>query len=129
MMYIIVEPQGLLSSELRANIISHELYNVICPTAIREDKTPKLYCMIIKHQTSDLYALEFDPVHALKVHPQATLERLVSAFPEVSETERMMLQQYIYTSESFLITDIMPSTARTRTEEEMEELGWFEELI
>jgi len=70
-------------------------------------------------------ALQVDTAYTIPVHPLATLERLVSLFPELTDTERINLQSYIFNSAAFPFGAIVPSTTTVRTFEEMEALGWF----
>jgi hypothetical protein len=53
------------------------------------------------------------------------LERLVSLFPEITDAERMMLMQVIFSSKAFPFRHIVPSTVTVRDEAYMIAEGWF----
>jgi len=124
--YIIVLPQGVHSSKERAEAITRELYCITTPRAIQEpyQHDGKVFG-IVTHPDGVQAALQVDTAYTIPVHPLATLERLVSLFPELSEAERLNLQAYIFNSSAFPFGAIVPSTTTVRTYEEMEELGWF----
>jgi len=69
--------------------------------------------------------LQVDTGYTIPVHPQATLEKLVSLFPELTEQERFNLQSYVLNSNSFRFGHIVPSTTTIRDEQYMIENGWF----
>jgi hypothetical protein len=50
---------------------------------------------------------------------------LVSLFPELTDTERLTLQAYIFANKEFRFGDIVPSTTTVRDEAYMQSLGWF----
>jgi len=124
--YIIVLPIDTLGSEQRAQAITRELYCITTPRAIQEpyQHDGKVFG-IVTHPDGVQAALQVDTAYTIPVHPLATLERLVSLFPELSEAERLNLQAYIFANQSFPFGNIVPSTTTVRTFEEMEGLGWF----
>jgi hypothetical protein len=130
MSYIIVLPVGVLTSEIRAKQITRELYNITVPLAVQADyqKDGQVFG-IVTHPDGVQCALQVDPGYIIPVHPQANLEKLVSMFPDLSDTERVTLQGYIHTNDKFPFGHIVPSTTTVRTQEEMQALGWFPEDI
>ena len=124
--YIIVLPQGVLSSKERAEAITRELYCITTPRAIQEpyQQDGKVFG-IVMHPDGVQAALQVDTAYTIPAPPLATLERLVSLFPELSDAERMNLQAYIFANQAFPFGNIVPSTTTVRTFEEMEGLGWF----
>jgi len=124
--YIIVLPIDTLTSAQRAEAITRELYCITTPRAIQEpyQHDGKVFG-IVTHPDGVQAALQVDTAYTIPVHPLATLERLVSLFPELSEAERLNLQAYIFANQSFPFGNIIPSTTTVRTFEEMEGLGWF----
>ena len=125
MNYIIVLPEGVLTSQQRAEAISRELY---CITRPRQIQTPdqadaKVFGVI--HHDDGRAALVVDPAYIIPVHPQATLERLVSLFPELTDTERINLQAYIFNNDEFPFGAIVPSTTTLRDYDYMMADGWF----
>ena len=124
--YIIVLPEGTLTSEKRAKSITRELYNITSPLAVQEpyQKDGTVFGVIV-HPDGVQHALQVDTEYTIPVHPQATLEKLVSLFPELSETERFDLQSYVLNSNSFPFGHIVPSTTTIRDQQYMIEHGWF----
>ena len=124
--YIIVLPEGTLTSEKRAKSITRELYNITTPLAVQEpyQKDGTVFG-VIEHPDGVQFALQVDTEYTIPVHPQATLEKLVSLFPELSETERFDLQSYVLNSNSFPFGHIVPSTTTIRDQQYMIEHGWF----
>ena len=125
--YIIVLPEGVLTSQERAQAITRELYCITTPRAIQEPYQHNGTVFgIVTHPDGVQCALQVDTAYNIPVHPLATLERLVALFPELTDTERMNLQAYIFANQSFPFGNIVPSTTTVRTFEEMEALGWFQ---
>ena len=128
MQYIIVLPEGTLTSEKRANSITRELYNITTPLAVQEpyQKDGNVFGVLV-HPDGVQHALQVDTEYSIPVHPQATLEKLVSLFPELTEQERFNLQSYVLNSNSFPFGHIVPSTTTIRDQQYMIENGWFPE--
>lgn len=126
MTYIIVEPQGTLTSFARAHAISREIYCISAPRLVQEEyQRDRLSFDMVNHPNQDLTALIIDASYKIVVHPLASLERLVALFPELTETERLNLSAFIYNRPFFNFGQIIPSSVIVRTREEMETLGWF----
>jgi hypothetical protein len=128
--YIIVLPAGVLNSETRAKAITRELYNITVPVAVQADyQKDGTVFGVVAHPDGVQFALQVDPAYIIPVHPQANLEKLVSMFPDLTDTERVTLQGFIHTNDKFPFGHIVPSTTTVRTQEEMQALGWFPEDI
>ena len=124
--YIIVRPEGILSSPQRAQFITRELYCITLPLQFQTpDQHDGTVFGIIHHPTDGRAALQVDLDYVIPVHPLVTLERLVSLFPEITDAERMTLMQVIFSSKSFPFRHIVPSTVTVRDEAYMQSLGWF----
>ena len=84
--YIIVLPEGVLSSEQRAERISRELYCVTAPLATQEpyQHDGKVFGMV-EHPDGVQFALQVDTEYNIPVSPLATLERLISLMTELTE--------------------------------------------
>jgi hypothetical protein len=80
---------------------------------------------IVVHPDGVQNALQVDTDYLINVHPAATLERLVACFPELSNDERYSLSSYVQVNSKFPFGHIVPSTTTIRTQEYMEENGWF----
>ena len=126
MNYIIVLPEGVLSSEQRANRISEELYNITAPLVIQQpyQHGGKVFG-IIAHPDGVQHALTITLDYPIPVHPQATLEKLIALFTELTEEEIRALSAYVLNSQQFPFAAIIPSTTTVRTQEYMEQNGWF----
>ena len=126
MTYIIVLPVGVLTSDTRAKQITRELYNITVPLAVQADyQKDGTVFGVVKHPDGVQHALQVDPAYIIPVHPQANLEKLVSMFPDLTDTERVTLQGYIHTQEQFPFGAIVPSTTTLRDHDYMVEQGWF----
>ena len=127
MQYIIVLPEGTLTSEKRAKSITRELYNITCPLAIQEpyQKNGTVFG-VIEHPDGVQFALQVDTEYIIPVHEQATLEKLVSLFPELTADERFNLASYALNTDAFPFAAIIPSTTTVRDQQYMIDNGWFE---
>jgi hypothetical protein len=126
MNYIIVRPEGILSSPQRAQFITRELYCITLPLQFQTPhQADGTVFGIIHHPTDGRAALQVDLDYVIPVHPLVTLERLVSLFPEITDAERMMLMQVIFSSKAFPFRHIVPSTVQVRDEAYMIAEGWF----
>jgi hypothetical protein len=124
--YIIVRPEGILSSPQRAQFITRELYCITLPLQFQTpDQADGTVFGIIHHPTDGRAALQVDLDYVIPVHPLVTLERLVSLFPEITDAERMTLMQVIFSSKAFPFRHIVPSTVTVRDEAFMIAEGWF----
>lgn len=128
MQYIIVLPEGTLTSEKRAKSITRELYNITTPLAVQQpyQKDGTVFGVIV-HPDGVQHALQVNTAYTIPVHPQATLEKLVSLFPELNEQERFDLASYVLNANSFPFGHIVPSTTTIRDQQYMIDNGWFSE--
>ena len=126
--YIIVLPTPTQTSEARAKQITRELYNITVPVAIQEDyqKDATVFGVIV-HPDGIQHALQVDTNYTIPVSPQATIEKLVSLFPELNEQERFNLSSYVLNNQEFPFGNIVPSTTTIRDYDYMVENGWFPE--
>ena len=124
--YIIVLPEGTLTSEKRAKSITRELYNITTPLAVQEpyQKDGTVFGVIV-HPDGVQHALQVDTEYVIPVHEQATLEKLVSLFPELTADERFNLASYALNTEEFPFSAIIPSTTTVRDQQYMIDAGWF----
>jgi hypothetical protein len=124
--YIIVRPEGILTSPQRAQFITRELYCITLPLQFQTpDQHDGTVFGVIHHPTDGRAALQVDLDYIIPVHPLVTLERLVSLFPEITDAERMTLMQVIFSSKAFPFRHIVPSTVTVRDEAYMIAEGWF----
>ena len=126
MHYIIVLPEGTLTSEKRAKSITRELYNITTPLAVQQpyQKDGTVFGVLV-HPDGVQHALQVDTAYTIPVHERATLEKLVSLFPELNEQERFNLASYVLNANSFPFGHIVPSTTTIRDEQYMIQHGWF----
>jgi hypothetical protein len=125
MQYIIVQPEGILSSPQRAALISRELYCITRPVHLQRPDEAQFNVFGVIHHDDGRAALVVDTDYVIPVHPLATLERLVCLFPELTDAERLTLQQLVFTSSEFPFGQIVPSTTTVRDKAYMEADGWF----
>jgi hypothetical protein len=126
--YIIILPEGFLTSEVRAKSITRELYNITVPVAIQEEYQKDATVFgVITHPDGIQHALQVDLDYIIPVSPQATIEKLVSLFPELNEQERFNLASYVLNNQEFPFGNIVPSTTTVRDYDYMVENGWFPE--
>ena len=124
--YIIILPLPHMTSEQRAYSISRELYNITVPLTIQEDYQHDGHVFgVVKHPDGMQAALHIDTDYLIPVHPLATLEKLVTLFPEIPEQERTMLQSFVLHNRAFPFGMIVPSTSTIRDYAYMVEQGWF----
>ena len=127
--YIIVSPEGALSSSQRAEQISRELYCLTAPLATQEpyQSTGKVFG-VVAHPDAVQFALQVDSTYNIPVNSPATLEPLFALLsPEMTATEEGQLSAQVFNSQSFLFADAIPSAITVSTQEEMTALGWFPE--
>ena len=130
MSYIIVFFEGFLTSEVRAKSITRELYNITVPVAVQQEYQKDATVFgVITHPDGIQHALQVDLDYIIPVSPQATIEKLVSLFPELNEQERFNLASYVLNNREFPFGNIVPSTTTIRDHEYMVDNGWFSEDI
>jgi len=124
--YIIVLPEGTLTSEHRAKAITRELYNITAPLVTQEpyQKDGTVFG-VIEHPDGIQFALQVDTEYNIPVSPLATLEKLITLMLELSEVEIRQLSSYVLNAQSFPFGAIVPSTTTVRDEAYMIEHGWF----
>ena len=127
MEYILIEPEGLLNSVQRANIISRELYNLGRPVFMqREDEATNTYFAVITHPDDDTRAALFvDTQNVMPIHESCTLERLVAMFPELTAEERYTLSSTIHQVDAIQFGLILPDSVTVRDAQYMADNGWF----
>jgi len=126
--YIIVLPQGVLTSKERAEAITRELYCITTPRGVQQPyQADGTVFGVVMHPDGVQAALQVDTAYTIPVHPLATLERLVSLFPELTDQERLNLQAYIFANKFFEFGSIIPSTTTVRDYQYMVDNGWFEQ--
>lgn len=124
--YIIVLPTPTQTSEARAYQITRELYNISRPVLIQDEREHASTVFgIVVHPDGVQNALQVDTDFIIHVSPAATLERLVACFPELSNDERYSLSSYVQVNSMFPFGHIVPSDTTIRSQEYMEENGWF----
>jgi len=124
--YVLILPEGFLSSESRARQISRELYNLTRPLQLQEpfEQEYKFADIILHPETGDA-ALMVNPREVIHVHEQATLERLTALFPELTEDVRFNLTSMAWQLRAFTFQSILPPTATIRDDAYMIDNGWF----
>lgn len=131
MEYILIEPEGQMTSVQRAKIITRELYNLGRPVFMqREDEATNTYFAVITHPDDDTRAALFvDTQNVLPIHESCTLERLVAMFPELTAEERYTLSSTIHQVDAIQFGLILPESVTVRNEEYMIAHGWWTDDI
>ena len=125
--YVLILPEGFMTSLQRAQAISRELYCVTRPLALqREDEKSSMFATVITHPSTNQAALIVNPDVIINVHEQATLEKLTALFPELTEDVRFALTSMAWQLRSFTFKSILPPTATIRNAQYMIDNGWFE---
>lgn len=127
MQWILITPEGLLSSADRAAIISRELYNITRPVYLQEpyEANAKLFEILYKPKDPTQAALIVDTQQVIDVHPNCSLEKLTAVFPELTQEERYGLASLIHQIGQFQFASILPATVTVRDEKYMIANGWI----
>lgn len=127
MQWILITPEGLLTSADRAAIITRELYNITRPVYLQEpyEADGKLFEILYKPDDPTQAALIVDTQQVIDVHPNCSLEKLTAVFPELTQDERYALASMIHQIGQFQFAAILPATVTVRDESYMIENGWI----
>lgn len=124
--YVLILPEGFMTSEQRARAISRELYNLSRPLLLQTaDEVKNNFARVVLHPKTSDAALLVNADEVIYVHEQATLERLTALFPELTEEIRFALTSMAWQLRSFTFQSILPPTATIRDEQYMIENGWI----
>jgi hypothetical protein len=124
--YVLILPEGFMTSEQRARAISRELYNLSRPLLLQTaDEVKNNFARVVLHPKTGDAALLVNPDEVIYVHEQATLERLTALFPELTEEIRFALTSMAWQLRSFTFQSILPPTAAIRDEQYMIDNGWI----
>lgn len=129
--WILVNPEGLLTSVARAEIISRELYNITRPVWLQQphEADYNLFGYITHPDDPTNAALIVDTMHIIQVHPSCTLEKLIAVFPELTVDERFALSSVIHQTNAFPFGLILPDSVTVRDEQYMIDNGWLDEEV
>ncbi len=124
--YLIVKSTKNLTATERAEAISKELYSISRPDTIKEETDVSMYLFgVVEHPDGVQASLSVDLDYVIVVHEDNDLSNLIALFSNLSAEESNALQAYIKTHSSFVFSNILPSDAILKTQEEMETDGWF----
>ena len=126
--YLIVPPEGGLTSEERAAAISRQLYCITRPESIQNpDEADFNLFSSVMHPTTGEAALSIQLDWLIYVNPAVDLTELQLLFPLMPEEEKNSLTTYITTSTTVVFETIIPTECTVRDEAYMEANGWFPE--
>jgi len=126
MSYILIESNGDLTSQERAQLITRELYNITAPEAMQHDyQADGTVFGLVEHPDGGDWAMHIDEDWVIYCHDDVDLARLVGAFPEVPADEVASLSALIESSDKIEFAQIIPSTATIRDFDYMVDNGWF----
>lgn len=126
--YLIVPPEGGLTSEERAAAISRQLYCITRPESIQNpDEADFNLFSSVMHPTTGEAALSVQLDWLICVNPAVDLTELQLLFPLMPREEKNSLTTYITTSETVVFETIIPTECTVRDKAYMEANGWFPE--
>jgi hypothetical protein len=124
--YLIVPPEGGLTSEERAAAISRQLYCITRPESIQnpDEASFNLFGSAI-HPTTGEAALSIILDWVIYVNAAVDLTELQSLFPLMPQAEMDALTTLITTSSTVLFEQIIPTECTVHDQAYMEANGWF----
>jgi hypothetical protein len=123
-----VEAMEGMTSEERAKEVSHELWRIRRPASVAApDEITQYVFGWIEHPVTGQFAISATDDYMLRIHPDhaPALDILWVLFPQVPESEKEQLRQYIDANSEVPFVNIIPSTSTVLTYEEAEAAGWF----
>ncbi len=124
--YLIVPPEGGLTSEERAADISRQLYCITRPESIQnpDEADFNLFPFIIHPATGEA-ALSIVLDWVIYVNSAVDLTKLQELFPLMPPGEKTSLSLDITGSSTVVFSTIIPTECTVRDEAYMEAAGWF----
>ena len=124
--YLIVPPEGGLTSEARAAAISRQLYCITRPESIQnpDEASFNLFGSTI-HPTTGEAALSIILDWVIYVNSAVDLTELQALFPLMPQAEMDALTTLITTSSTVLFEQIIPTECTVHDQAYMEANGWF----
>lgn len=124
--YLIVPPEGGLTSEERAADISRQLYCITRPVSIQnpDEQNFNLFGSVINPTTGEA-ALSIILDWLIYVNAAVDLTELQALFPLMPQAEMDALTSLITTSSTVLFEQIIPTECTVRDQAYMEANGWF----
>jgi len=124
--YLIVPPEGGLTSEERAADISRQLYCITRPESIQnpDEQDFNLFGSVI-HPTTGEAALSIVLDWLIYVSQEVDLTKLQALFPLMPAGEKASLTLLITTSQRVVFESIIPTECTVHDQAYMEAAGWF----
>lgn len=124
--YLIVPPEGGLTSEERAAAISRQLYCITRPESIQnpDEASFNLFGSVINPTTGEA-ALFIQLDWLIYVNAAVDLTELQDLFPLMPQAEKDSLTTTITTSPTVVFNTIIPTECTVRDQAYMEANGWF----
>ena len=124
--YLIVPPEGGLTSEERAAAISRQLYCITRPESIQnpDEASFNLFGSVI-HPTTGEAALSIILDWIIYVNAAVDLTELQALFPLMPQAEMDALTLHITTSTTVVFDTIIPTECTVQDQAYMEANGWF----
>lgn len=124
--YLIVPPEGGLTSEERAAAISRQLYCITRPESIQnpDEANFNLFSSVM-HPTTGEAALSIQLDWLIYVNSAVDLTELQDLFPLMPQAEKDSLTTTITTSPTVVFDTIIPTECTVRDQAYMEANGWF----
>ena len=122
MNYILVKDTPEIPAFERAKEISRGLYELTYPVHL--GNTSYLLFDVQKTDKGSYIAVA-DLAHQIKVHPQASLTKLMLMFPELTIEKKGELEDYINNNDTVVLQALIPSTSEIKDYDWMVENGWI----
>lgn len=124
--YLIVPPEGGLTSKERAADISRQLYCITRPESIQNpDEAGFNLFPLITHPATGEAALSIILDWVIYVNSAVDLTKLQELFPLMPPGEKTSLSLEITGSSTVVFSVIIPTECTVRDEAYMEAAGWF----
>jgi hypothetical protein len=108
-LYTQIKPIPGYTSLERATAISEELYNITRPKTIRfPDEIQGMLLPVVDYEGTGRIYLSIKLDHIVYVHPESSLDKLISLFPDLSIEEKNNLKTFIKNTSLFYVRNIIP---------------------
>jgi len=112
------------TAQERAEAISEELLRINIPF-IEQGAASKRAFRVVVHPTTEEAVLKVDTTYQIWVHPDNSLDTLISLMPDLPQAVKNGLVALIQSSQSIVFGQLLTGTETTLTEAQMLADGWF----
>ena len=129
--YLPVQPTYMMNSRQRADAINAEFWWLTRPGSVQSpNDVTKHHYGDVDHPSTGQVAIVGDTDDDIKIHNEVDLTVMLTLLPEVPQSEKDQLVQYIDANKGGTVKfgTLIPSTSVSLTEEEADAAGWIHEL-